>query len=186
MSLRGAPPSRRCVAAVCAQEVAASGAVDAGGLHHFLDEVGEGGGGEALAVAREKEGLLRRVVVEQGAGVGKVFVEPAGGPGAEGDEAVLAALALVDEEGAPRGVEVAELEPGGLGAAEAAGVEEFKQGAVAEAEGVVDVGDGEEFFYFLGGEGLVEEAAGGAGLFEVRRRVGGEAAFAAEPGEEFS
>jgi hypothetical protein len=95
---------------------------------------------------------------------------------ADRGDAVFVALPFADLEGLAVLVEVGEFELGELTAAEAAGVEEFKDGPVADAEGVADVGDVEELPYLLVAEGLFGkpfllarefEFAGGVGEDEV-------------------
>jgi hypothetical protein len=76
------------------------------------------------------------------------------------------------------------IEVGHFGAADAGGVEEFQNGAVAQAEGVGWIGDGEQEVDFL----FVKSFRELGGLFswqvEIGGGVGGDDAGAAEPGEE--
>ena len=167
-----------------AEEVATAGAVDPGGEEAFLDPVAEVAGGDALAVAAEEEGLFGGVVVEEGAALQEVAVEPGEGGAADGDEAFLLPLAVADVEGAARRVEVGEVEEAEFPPPRAGGVEGFEEGAVADAERVGDVGDGEEGGELFAGESPGEPAGRDAGKLEVGGGVGGEAALADEPGEE--
>jgi hypothetical protein len=68
------------------------------------------------------------------------------------------------------------------------GVEEFEDGAVAQAEGIGGVGTGEEAGEeagdFFGGEGFGEVAGLFARQVEIGDGVGGDEAGAAEPSEE--
>ena len=153
-------------------------------LQEFFDPVAEVGGAEALAVAGEEEGGFVGQVVEERAGFGEVAVEPGGGAFADGQQAAFAVLALADEQGAGGGIVVAVIEVGHFGAADAGGVEEFEDGAVAQAEGIGGVGDGEQALDFLVAEGFREVAGLFARQVEVGGGVGGDDAGAAEPGEE--
>ena len=120
-------------------------------LQEALDPGAEVGRGDAGAVAAEEQRGFLRQVVEERAGLGEVAVEPGGGAFADGQQPAFAVLALAHEQGAGGGIVVAVVEVGHFGAADAGGVEEFEDGAVAQAEGVGGVGDGEQAVDFLGG-----------------------------------
>ena len=135
-------------------------------------------------VAAEEEGLFGGVVVEEGAALQEVAVEPEEGVFADGDEPLFLSLAVADVEGAARRVEVGEVEEAEFPPPRAGGVEGFEDGAVADAHGVADVGDAEQGGEFFAGESPGEPAGGDAGHLEVGGGVGGEAALADEPGEE--
>ena len=79
---------------------------------------------------------------------------------------------------------VAGVELGQFAAANAGGVEEFQNRAVAQADGVGGIGQGEEAVEFLCAEGFGEAAGLLAREIEVGGRVGREGAAAAQPGEE--
>ncbi len=121
---------------------------------------------------------------EARAGFGQVAVEPEGGAGAHGQQPAFAALALADEEGLDGRVVVGAVQAGEFGAADAGGVEEFEDGAVAQAEGVGGIWEGEDAVDFLRGEGFGEALGLFAGQVEVGGGVGGEDGVAAQPGEE--
>lgn len=125
------------------KEMAGAGLVDAAAFEEFFDPVAEVGGGEAGAVAAEEECGLARQVMEERAGVGEIAVEPGGGALADGQHPAFAALALAHEQRAGGGIVVAAVEPGHFAAPDASGVEEFEHGAVAQAEGVGGIRDGE-------------------------------------------
>ena len=165
-------------------QMAGAGFVDAAAFEEFFDPVTEVVGGEASAVAGEEEGGFVREVVEERAGLGEEAFKPCGGALADGQHAVLAVLALADEEGAGVGIVVAVVELGHFAAANAGGVEEFEDGAVAQAEGVGGVGDGEEALDFVFVEGFGQAAGLFAREVEIGGGVGGDGACAAEPGEE--
>ena len=67
-----------------------------------------------------------------------------GGAFAYGEKSAFSAFAFADGEAVAGGIVVAEVELAELGAADAGGVEQFEHGAIAQAEGIVDVGEGEE------------------------------------------
>ena len=165
-------------------EMAGAGFVDAAAFEELFDPVAEVGGSESFAVAGEEEGGFLRQVVDEWARLGEEAVEPGGGALADGQHAVLAVLALADEEGAGVGIVVAVVELGHFAPANAGGVEEFEDGAVAQAEGIGGVGDGEKALDFVFVEGFGQAAGLFAREVEIGGGVGGDAAGSAEPGEE--
>jgi len=135
-------------------EMAGAGFVDAAAFEQFFDPVAKVGGAEALAVTGEEEGGFAGKMVEERAGFGEVAVEPGGGALADGQHPAFAVLAFAHDQGVGGGVVVAVVEIGHFTAPDAGGVEEFEDGAVAQAEGIGGVGDGEEALDFLGAEGF--------------------------------
>ena len=135
-----------------AEQVRRAGLADPDPRHLLGDPSAEVGGGEGGAVAGKEEGGLGRQVGDQRAGFGEVAGEPEGSVAADGEQAALAVLSPADEEGAGVGIVVADLQPSHLGAADAGGVEEFEDGAVAEAERAAGVGQREQAVDFLGTE----------------------------------
>ena len=103
------------------------------------DEAQKAGGGEREAAGGEEQeggggaGFGAGDVVR--AGFGEVALQPLQGDVADGNQAVFAAFALFDDDGALGGVEVVEGQLAQFSGAEAAGVEQFEDGAVAEAFG---------------------------------------------------
>jgi len=73
---------------------------------------------------------------------------------------------------------------GHFGSADAGGVEEFEDGAVAQAHGIGGVGQREQAVEFFRAEGFGEATGLFAGQVEVGGGVGGNGAAATEPGEE--
>ena len=108
-------------------------------------------------------------MVEERAGFGEEAVEPGGGAFADGEQAAFAVFAFAHDEGAGGGVVVAVVEIGHFAAADAGGVEEFEDGAVAQAEGVGGIWNGEEVVDFLFVEGFGELGV----LFARQVEVGG-------------
>jgi hypothetical protein len=123
-------------------------------------------------------------MVEERAGFGEKAVEPGGGALADGQHAALAVFALANDQGAGGGIVVAVVEVGHFTAANAGGVEEFEHGAIAQAEGIGGVGDGEQALDFLFAEGFWQLGALFARQVEIGGGVGGDGAGAAEPGKE--
>ena len=167
-----------------AEEVAGAGLLDAAALHGFLDPVAEVGGGEAGAVAAEEQRGFPGKVGEVRAGIPRMPVEPCGGAVADGKHAAFAAFAAADVEGFRVRVVIAMVEVGQFGAADAGGVEEFEDGAVAQAEGIGGVGNGEQKTDFLRAESLRELACLFAWKVEIGGGVRGDDSGAAEPSEE--
>jgi hypothetical protein len=118
------------------------------------------------------------------AGIGQETVKPFGGALADGEQAAFAAFSLADVEGAGGGIVVAMVELGHFGSPDTGGVEEFEDGAVAQAEGIGGVGAGEQAVDFFGAEGFGEVAGLFARQVEIGGGVGGDDAAAAEPGEQ--
>ena len=153
-------------AGVAEQVAPALFAPDTGVADAVPDQAGEHVGMEAFAVAADEEALLAGNAGEQRANVVEVFLDPAQGARADGDDAVLHALALADEHGSLVAVEVAQVELHEFAAPHAGGVEELQYGAVAQAERVGDVGYGEDGLDLAGRRGVVRDRLGrpGCGL----------------------
>ena len=157
-----------------AEGVGADGFRDARGLRLELDEVEHGDAREVAAarVGQEYVVLLALARLDLLA-VDEPQLQLAHGARREGHEALFAALAL-DAEVAFGEVEVGDLEVAGFADAQAAAVEDFDDGAVAEAFALGHVDRGDDAVDLLDGEdggepvaylgGLVQ--AGGV-LFEV-------------------
>ena len=122
--------------------------------------------------------------MEARAGFGEVAGEPGGGAFADGQHPAFAALALANEQGAGVGIVITVIEICHFGAANAGGIEEFQNRAVAQSEGIGGVGHGKKGLNFLFAEELGEQA----GLFARQVKVGsgicGDGAGAAKPNEE--
>ena len=123
-------------------------------------------------------------MVEEWAGLAKEAIEPSGGAFADGQHPALAVLALSDDEGAGGGLIVAVIEVGHFSAPDAGGVKEFEHGAVAQAEGIGRVGDGEQALDFIRGEGFRKVAGLFARQIEIGSGIGRDNTGAAEPGKE--
>ncbi len=121
---------------------------------------------------------------KSGRDFGEEAVEPGGGALAHGQHPALAVLALADHQGAGGGIVVAVVEVGHFAAPDAGSIEEFEDGAVAQAEGIGGVGDGEEALDFLFVEGFGQAAGLLARQVEIGGGIGGNGAGAAKPGEE--
>jgi hypothetical protein len=76
------------------------------------------------------------------------------------------------------------VESGHFGAPDSGGVEKFEHRPVAQAEGIVGVGDGKDAADFLLAEVLRQFPGLFARQVEIGGRVGGDDAGPAEPGEE--
>lgn len=110
---------------------------DAGGASVFFDDALDGAGGESSEISGGVDGALVFGVVEEegGEGIvagGEVVASGFGGGFADEDGAVFFAFAA-DDELATVEVDGIAVEANEFGDAEAAGEEEFDDGAVAEA-----------------------------------------------------
>ena len=164
--------------------MARAGLADAGFFQLFGHPVSQIGRAEAAAVSGKEHGGFRWQKVKQRAGLGQVTVQPPRGTLADGEQAAVAVFTLAHEQGEGGGIEVALVELGHFAAADAGGVEEFEDGAVAQAEGIVGVRKGEQTVDFLRREGFGKAASLLARQVEIGCRVGGNHSGAAKPGEE--
>ena len=167
-----------------AQQMARARLGDTGLFHLIGDPGAEIGGGDAGAVAAEEQRGFVGQVVEERSGFGQEAVEPEGGAAPDGQETAFVVLAVANQQGVGGGIVVAGIELGHFGSADAGGVEEFEDGAVAQAHGIGGVGQREEPVEFFRAEGFGEAAGLLAGQIEVGGGIGGEGAAATEPGEE--
>jgi hypothetical protein len=110
-----------------------SALVDASRLDPVAAPNVDHGGAEAPAEAAEEDGAGIRV----GAAVLDVAAEPVEGPVSDGHHPVLPTLALPDEEHAPIGVDVEELEPHQLALPKPRGEEHLQHRTVPKSEGAV-------------------------------------------------
>ena len=100
-----------------AQEVAAAGLAQFGGVDVVAHELGEAVGREGFAQVRGEQRAVVGSSGQRGAGVGEVALDPADGAFADGDHAVFFAFALADHERAPVGIQVVEFQADQLHAA---------------------------------------------------------------------
>ena len=170
----------RCVP----HQMTASGAADVGGLEPFGNLTAQHIGVEGLAVTGQKEVRLLGVQQQARAHLVEIAGEPFQRAAADGYHAVLVTLALADVERLALAVQVGDMKAGQLAAADAGGIEGFQNGAVAEAEGITDVGDGEDGAGFAEAERLLGKVLFLAWQFKFRGRVGNEEVLFGEPGEE--
>ncbi len=167
-----------------AEEVAGPDGLDPGAVEDAPHPVANMVGAEAFAVAGDEEGVFADAGKQDGTDVVEIFAEPLEGAVADGDDAVFPVFAFADGEDAGLWIEVFIVEPDEFGAADAGGVEELQDGAVAETERVGDVGYGEDGADLLGAERAGKATGLFAGEFEFAGGVGFEHVGAAEPGEE--
>ena len=153
-------------------------------LHGALDPVADVVGVQSRAVSADEEGAFVDFDFEPWPGGFEIAAEPVNGALAERDGAAFAALAFPHGEDASGEVDVFEVELGHLRATQAAGVEDFQNAAVAQAEHVAGVGQGEEVGEFVVAEGFGEDFGGLAREFEVCCGIGLQDVLAAEPCEE--
>jgi len=111
-------------------------------FHEASDPGSHIGGAQPHAVATEEHGGFARQKIEERPGFSQVAVQPPSGPFAHRQQAAFVVFAMADEQRAGAGVVIAVIEFGHFGAADAGGVEEFKDCAVAQAERVGRVGQG--------------------------------------------
>ena len=123
-------------------------------------------------------------MVEVRASFREEAAEPGCGTLADRHHATLPTLSLADHQDTGGRVVVAVIELAHLAAPDAGGVEEFKNGPVAEADGIGGVWDGEEAGDFLGAQAFGQLPTLLAGEVEIGGGIGGDDAGAAEPGEE--
>lgn len=143
-----------------AEGVGVDGA-DAGTFGHAADELPEDDAGDGAAGAGDEEAIGVGFGAggfdgqEEGAEFFYVFFEGGDGGGADGDDAFLVAFAQ-DADDAQVEVEVVEGEFGEFRGAQAAGVEEFDDGLVAECEAVAGFGGVEEGGHLVAAEDVGE------------------------------
>lgn len=92
------------------EQMAGSLFADVGGVHVVANKLGQTVFGERFGVGGQKQRAVVRVDDQLGPGVFKVFGDPGQRPLAHGHHAVLFALALADDDGAPVGVDIVQLE----------------------------------------------------------------------------
>ena len=137
--------------------------LEAGGFSVVLHELPDADAFEGAACAREQQRALAAAVefVEFGAAVGNVIVDCLLGGLAHGDEALFVAFAG-DADDADGGMDVGQGDRADFAGAQAAGVEEFEQCAVAQVDGCCGLfggnlcGGGEEFAHLRGREDVGE------------------------------
>ena len=167
-----------------AEEMRPALPADAGALDVAGDLAPQGVGVEGLAVAGEEERGPGRADDEQGADVVEVLLQPGQGARSDGHDAVLAPLAQADVQQPALALQVGEFQAHQLGAADAGGVKQFEQGAVAQAQGIGDVGLRQHGLDLGGAQRGDGQALLGAGHFEVGGGVGVEVVPPAEPRKE--
>jgi hypothetical protein len=155
---------------------------DAGLLAVEVELFPEGLAGEGAAAGGDKEGGGLAPLEQEGAGGEEIGVDGIEGALSGGDEALFTALAG-DAEEAELGIESGEGEGGEFGDAEAAGIEDFEHGAVAEAGGLIGGGSGEQGVDLGAGE-VFRKILPLAGGMKEGGRVVVDAAFAKEEAEE--
>jgi hypothetical protein len=167
-----------------AEEVAASFLVDAGVVEVALDLAREPVGADGRADAGDEELFGSLLGGEAWAGEVEVEAQPEEGSFSDGDVAVFGAFAAADEDGGSFEVDVADGEVDQFLAAEGAGVEDFEDGAVAQAERPGYVRLGEQRRHLGPAEGCFRETAVRSGHEQVTGRVRVQLPAAPEPGEE--
>ena len=115
-----------------AEAMARSERRDADFFHLLCHPVAEVGGADAGAVAAEEQCGFGGQVGKEWSGFCQIADQPRCGAFADRKQATFAAFATTHEQGAGVGIEIAVVEVGHFGAADASGVEKFQDGAVAQ------------------------------------------------------
>ena len=127
----------------------------------FRDDAADLCGADGGGVAGDEQCVFGGVAIDvQGSCFGEVVGDPLSCSFADGDESVLCAFALVDEELALFEVDVVAGDVGEFGASDAGGVEDLEHGSVASSERGVEVGECEYGFCLSGGEVVAWEVVG--------------------------
>ena len=167
-----------------AEEVATPNRSQARAPDVLADQGAQAVDGKGLAAAAHKEGAVVRSRQQVGAAVGAVAFKPGQGPVADGNQAAASAFAVTDVERPLDGLEVAPVEEGQFGAADAGGIEGFQDGPVAQAQNRGDIGLGQNQFGFGGGEDMGGQGPGLAREVQIGCRIGRQVALPGEPAEE--
>ena len=122
-----------------AKEMAGSLLGDVGGVDVVAGELGQSVGAEGLAVVGEKQVALVGLDDIRRPHLVGILLGPCNGPVADGDHAILLALALPYQQGAPVHVQVVAVEADELHAPHARGVEHLEDGPIPDAQGIADI-----------------------------------------------
>ncbi|MNF88826.1 hypothetical protein D3C84_713290 [compost metagenome] len=172
-----------------AQGVWRQGLGDAGHLGLVLDPVPEGLAGHLLAAQAGEEHVAGLAAEEKGSRFALVTLDPGDGFLAQGHQALLAALAEHLEHALAQ-VDLFQGQADQFGDAQAAGVEHFEHGAVAQADGVFQVGGFQQGFDIRLGQRLgqrppqLRQVHLQGGVFGYQVLAQQEAVEAAQPGKE--
>ena len=141
-----------------AQRVGAHALLEAGAAGVALDDLVEALAGEGPAAVVYEQALLEAQAHERRTSAFTVEANGAHGLAADRDDALLGALALGAEQSLVE-VHVGEAELDGLGGAQAAGVDQLQEGAVAQRERIASAGPREQAGDVLAGEDGGQAAA---------------------------
>ena len=100
-----------------------------------------------------------------------VLVDPRQGTRADGDHAVLLPLALTHHDRAALNVQIVKFQPGEFPPAHPRRIKRLQDGAVAQAQGIGDVGLVQHAIRFAGGQHMLGQAFFQPGHFQFARRV---------------
>ena len=167
-----------------AEEVAAAFLGDAGVAQVALDFAGEPVGADWCADGGEEESFAAWFVGEAWAGEVEVEAEPEEGAFGDWDVAVFRAFAAADEDGGPLEVDVADGEVDQFLAAQGAGVEDFEDGTVAQAERARHIRLRQQRRHLGRAEGRFGKPPVRSRHQEIAGRVGRQLTAAPQPGEE--
>src|SRR5690606_23655298 len=130
-----------------------------------------------------EQGVAGARAQDVGAALAQVAFDPVQGFRAQGDQAVLAALAHDDAHHAVAQAQVLDVQADQFADPQAGGVQGFQHGAVAQPEGGADVGRGQQGFDLGLGQGL-GKAGGLAGAAQAQAGILGAQAAPQRPQEE--
>ncbi len=112
-----------------------------------------------------------------------VLRHPGQRPLTDGRKPIFLALAQPHVQRAAGSIKVGLVQVRQLGAADASGVEQLQAGAITQAFGLLDVGQGQDGFHFLQRQRLAQ-VVGAPGQFQVGGRIRGDDLVPHQPAEE--
>lgn len=159
-------------------------AFDANLLEQIRHPGAEVGRCDRGSIPTEEKSPLPGLVHKHRACLEQKPVEPEGSALTHGQKPALAPFALPNQQGLHDRIVVRAVQAGQLGAADPGRVKQFKDGAIAQADGLRRIGAGENAREFLRAECPGQPHGLLAGEVEISRWVGGYAAQTAHPGKE--
>ena len=148
------------------------------------DHAREDVGIEGVAVAGEEQRRRARVQAEARTHFLEIAFEPGDGARADGHDAVFLALAESHVKRAAFGVHVGEFQPAKFGAPQARRVKQFEHGAIAHAERIAHVGDGQQLFDFGERQHFLGQTLLRSRQFKLARGIVQDDILPGEPAEE--
>ena len=140
------------------EQVARTAFADVGCIDVLADHLSEAVDGEAFAKVRQKQRDVAGIDDQPGTDFTQVLLDPADGPFADRDHPILLPFPLTHHDRAAVGVQVVDLQAHHFHATDAGGVQGLEDRPVSDAQGIGDVGDGEDGFAFADRQDVLREA----------------------------